>query len=428
MSCGAPMTVPKAEPIDPADILLQTDEPPSSPSAETIGFAEEPAAAPEPPPRKKPKLDVASLPPLTTNDPPLWRRHLHWLLILALIPLAVSLLTRSAEKTVEERLEETLDQYGEDEREQMLSRLERIESLDDILSILPGQKLRGAFLARTSKGHWLMAAAAALIYLAFFMFLAADGVANPIHVLLVGLFTATIGVGFLLLVQQIAAATAGAMLIGRGVGTLIFLVLKLIAYSYTAANDPNNGFFLSFIGFTLGVGLCEELVKTFPLFWHRATTANPSWRSFLIWGLASGAGFGIAEGLIYSARYYNGLYGPGIYLVRFLSCVALHSIWSGSVAILLFLCDNLFEDIESWYEWIFPTLLVIAVPAVLHGLYDTCLKKDRNGVALLVALASFGYLAFLLSRLQTDDDRAAHRAMLREYRRRRAALASEETD
>jgi RsiW-degrading membrane proteinase PrsW (M82 family) len=168
--------------------------------------------------------------------------------------------------------------------------------------------------------------------------------------------------------------------------------------------------------------LCEEFVKAIPLFWHRATDNGKTWRSMLIWGLASGAGFGIAEGIMYSGRYYNGVATVETYLVRFLSCVALHSIWTGSAAILLYIRRDMFDNVENWYEWIFPIIFVIGVPMVLHGLYDTCLKKEMNGVALLVAFASFGYLAFLFSRLQTVDDEAANKAMLREYERRKKAL------
>ena len=35
---------------------------------------------------------------------------------------------------------------------------------------------------------------------------------------------------------------------------------------------------------------------------------------------------------------------------------------------------------------------------ILHGLYDTLLKKELDAAALLVALASFGYLAYLIER------------------------------
>jgi RsiW-degrading membrane proteinase PrsW (M82 family) len=100
--------------------------------------------------------------------------------------------------------------------------------------------------------------------------------------------------------------------------------------------------------------------------------------------------------------------------------VALHAIWSGSVAIFLYERRDSFDGCDAWYEWIVPSLIVIAVPAVLHGLYDTCLKKDFNGTALLVAMASFGYLAFLFRRLQVDDDFASDQAVQRALARRRS--------
>ena len=257
-----------------------------------------------------------------------------------------------------------------------------------------------------------VAALATVAFLAFMMFLASGGSANPSHVLFVGLVTATVGVGFLFLVQVLAAVTDGHVIVGRSILVLIFYILKFIAFSYSAASDPDNGFLLSFLGFTFGVGLCEELIKAIPLFWHRDDDGGKNWRGLLIWGLASGVGFGIAEGILYSSRYYNGISGPGTYAVRFISCVALHAIWTGSVAITLFLRRDLFEKVGTWHDWIGPILFVIGVPMVLHGLYDTCLKKDMNGVALIVAVASFGYLAFLCSRLSGEDDEAAKRAML----------------
>jgi RsiW-degrading membrane proteinase PrsW (M82 family) len=281
----------------------------------------------------------------------------------------------------------------------------------------------GALFPRSSWAHWGLAAAATVLFLAFMMFLASDGSAQPIHVLVVGLITATLGVGFLLLVQMLAALTRGFVLIGGSVVALLFYVLKFIAFSYDAASDPDNGFFLSFLGFTMGVGLCEELVKAIPLFWRRNEDGGSTWRGLFIWGLASGAGFGIAEGIIYSSRYYNGISGPGMYAVRFLSCVALHAIWSGSVAITLYLKRDMFNHIDMWHDWIGPVLFVIGMPMILHGLFDTCLKKDLNAAALVVALLSFGYLAFLNSRLRGTDDEEARREMLREYKRRRAAMS-----
>ena len=94
---------------------------------------------------------------------------------------------------------------------------------------------------------------------------------------------------------------------GPGRKGLLFYVVKFIGFSYRCAEDPSNGFLLSFIGFTMGVGLCEELVKAVPLLWHFKTYGTMSWRAACLWGFASGVGFGVAEGIMYSSRYYNGI-------------------------------------------------------------------------------------------------------------------------
>jgi RsiW-degrading membrane proteinase PrsW (M82 family) len=424
-ACGEPMTVPSTS-IDPADILLGVDDSSPLPPGQGYGLSE-PETAPETPrPAKKkasrPMANLATLPPLTTDDPPLWRRHLHWLLVLAMIPLGASLLAGGDEADLLSRIGDTLRFASPEVKARFVSAIETDASLDNLIGILPDQRVQGAWLPRTTYAHWGMALVATILFLVFFMFLASDGSAEPMHVLAVGLFTAVFGVGFLLLLQTIASFTEGRIMVGGSVLTLVFYILKFIAFSYSAASDPENGFVLSFLGYTFGVGLCEELVKTVPLFWHQEEARGKNWRGIFIWGLASGAGFGIAEGILYSSRYYNGIGGPGIYVVRFLSCVALHSIWSGSVAITLYLRRDMFDGIDSWHGWIGPLLFVIGVPMVLHGLYDTCLKRDMNAVALLVAVASFGWLAYLTSRLYGTDDADATAAMLAEYKRRKGAM------
>ena len=104
-----------------------------------------------------------------------------------LSPLIVTLLTAARERSIIDRINDTLDGAHPDERARIIQQLERAESLDDILSALPDHRLPGAFLNRSSWGHLVMALLATLIYMAFFMFLAADGSANPWHVLLAGL-------------------------------------------------------------------------------------------------------------------------------------------------------------------------------------------------------------------------------------------------
>lgn len=353
--CGEPLTVPAVPPPEPepefdaAEYLLQSDAVAPPPPVAAARPSREAGAARAIKPR------VTSLPPLTTNDPPLWRRYLHWALVLALLPLAASLLTAGKDgESLSDRIDKTLERATPAEQKRFVEGLERSATLDDLLDGLPKKKLDGALLTRSSPAHWLMALAATALYMLFLVYLASDGSAKAAHVLSVGLITATVGVGLLLLVQWLASLTDGRIVVGRGVLGLVFIVLKFVAFSYSAATDPDNGFLLSFVGYTLGVGLLEELTKTVPLFWHRdesvgggrgGAARRANWRGLFIWGLASGAGFGIAEGIIYSARYYNGISGPGIYAVRFLSCVALHAIWSGSVAITLYLKRDLFDSV-----------------------------------------------------------------------------------
>jgi len=57
----------------------------------------------------------------------------------------------------------------------------------------------------------------------------------------------------------------------------------------------------------------------------------------------------------------------------------------------------------DWSEWGLAVLRVQGVPMVLHGLYDTLLKRDMNALALLPAIASFAWLAFLISRSYIAD-------------------------
>jgi RsiW-degrading membrane proteinase PrsW (M82 family) len=375
----------------------------------------------------RPRKDLSGLPPLTTNDPPLWLRHLHWLLILALLPLAFSLLHSRDEDDLRERFARTLQEAPEESQRRVFRILEQMEkgesSREDLFKAMPGHKLSGALLARDSFAHWGFAAGSTVLFMAFFLVLSAQKTADPVRLLVIGVFTATIGILLLLLLQVIADWSQGIWLRGGNIVVVIFYLVKLIGFSYRAALDPENGFLLSFVGYTLGVGFCEEVCKALPLLWQAQQSGLRYWRTSFLWGLASGAGFGISEGVLYSSRYYNGFSGVDMYVVRFISCVALHALWTGSVAITLQQKQSLLQGVESWYEYIPRLYLIVGVPMILHGLYDTLLKKEMNALALGVAILSFGYLAFQISRLHGGDDKQAKEDMLREYQRRRAAMS-----
>lgn len=433
--CSAKLQIPQPEAEEESYALQDEPEREKLPAPRTLppqqkkdDSAAEEVAEQAPRRKKLCKEDVAALPPLAAKEPPLWLRHLHWLLVLAMFPLAFSLLHHSATgEDVETRVDETIEQLSEEERERFEHAVEAIRSekdlLDRILTALPKKRLAGAFLPRDTWAHWIFGLGAALLFMAFFLLLSTHDTAEPVHLLAIGAFTATVGIGFLLIVQMFAAWSQRVWVVG-GLWALPFWIVKLIGYSYQAALDPDNGFFLSFVGFTLGVGFCEEVVKAAPLLWYYRQPRNQSWRSAFLWGLASGAGFGIAEGIMYSSSFYNGVFGADIYLVRFISCVALHALWTGSVGITLNQRQALIQqEMDHWYYYLPPVLYIVAVPMVLHGLYDTLLKKEMNAAALGVAILSFLYLAFQISRLHSVDDEEATADMLREYQRRRQALS-----
>lgn len=250
-------------------------------------------------------------------------------------------------------------------------------------------------LAEDSWGHWGLGLLSAVAFLLYFCLAYPRGNARPSHLLAVGVFTGTLGILFLLAVQWLSSVAARIRMRGRGLIMLIWLILIAIAFSYAAADDPTNGFFLSCVGFTLGVGLMEELTKLLPVIWHYRADATLSWGGACVWGLVSGAGFGVAEGIMYSSRYYNGESTLGIYIVRFVSCVAIHAAWAGAAAILMFRRrDWLKGDMDKW-DWARAVFPAMWVPMVLHGLYDTFLKTDMAPWALATGVASFGYFVFL---------------------------------
>jgi RsiW-degrading membrane proteinase PrsW (M82 family) len=426
-ACKSQLVVPQPPAEDTAAALLLGDDHPA-----------EPVSPPSPPPAPvpavfvhpgpvKPPTRASQLPPLKSNEPAAWLRHLHWLLMLALIPLAVSLLRKGDDRDIVERLDQTIESMPPEGRANVdrtfESMLEGKADFDDLFKDLPRHRLIGAALPRDTHLHWLFALGSIVIFLAFFVFLATGGVADARHLVAIGLFTGTVGVLFLVVVQAIAEATQNTVVVGRSLLVIFFWIAKLIGLSYRAALDPDNGFWVSFLGFTAGVGLCEEVVKIAPVLVRYRRQSDDNWRGAFLWGLASGAGFGIAEGVMYSAQMYNGVSGAGTYLVRFVSCVALHALWTGSAAIAVQQKQHLLQAAEKWHDFFAPTLVYIAVPMVLHGLYDTLLKKDYNWWALMVALASFGYLAFQVSRLHGADTAQATADMLREYKRRRTGLA-----
>lgn len=330
------------------------------------------------------------------------RDYLYVILALALIPLIGSVFGKQDD--VEARIEQTLKHNP-----QVAEQLNKNESIsrDELLRALPGRRIEGAHLARDSWEHWLYALLSAGVFLGLILLLSGRGSARPVDLLKVGVFTGTIGILLLLGVQLAAAATQGVWFRGGGVVVILFYIVKFIGFSYQSALDSDSGFVLSLLGFTFGVGFCEELCKALPLLWHFRRKATLDWRGALTWGLATGAGFGVSEAITYSSDYYNGVSTVGIYGVRFISCVALHAVWSGAVGITLWRNQRLIQGELGWLDYFAPLLRILGIAMILHGLYDTLLKRNYEVAALAVAVASFAWLAFTIERARRLEDAPA---------------------
>ncbi len=376
-----------------------------------------PPAPPPPPPVVRPPTTVRRPGPATLraiSDG--WRNKARWSLFFALIPLG--LYTFLSTDDLKSRIEETKKQHPEFAR-----RANQKRTIDEVLAVLPSKRIEGAALSRSTSAHWLMALLSALIFWEFILIVQPMGTSTSRQLWAVGIFTGTVGILMLLIVQAASIVVAKADLQG-GIAFPFFLILKFIGYSYAAATDPDNSFVLSMLGFTMGVGLLEEFFKALPIFWHHRRSGTLDLRGTVVWGLATGIGFGVSEGISYSSDFYNGLQGGGIYVVRFISCVALHAVWSATVAILVWrsrrafralpafhavfgalvaLCmksrrSDAIDLLSRWWRW-FPLVFVsLGISMVLHGFYDTVLKKEYGLAALGGGMFSFALFFWLYDR------------------------------
>ena len=112
-------------------------------------------------------------------------------------------------------------------------------------------------------------------------------------------------------------------------------------------------------------------------------------RTFLFYGLVSGLGFGIYEGIDYQSGPYlaaaqkTGDYG-GYYLENMLRLTSLpffHAVWAGTSAYLIWFAARVPQARAGF------VLLAIFVPAIFHGLYDALVGFSTLLSLLIVAFS-----------------------------------------
>jgi RsiW-degrading membrane proteinase PrsW (M82 family) len=304
---------------------------------------------------------------------PVWaeetRRQLHWIFVACFIPLLVMQFVAIPEVGID---------MDEEQAQAVIAQLSA-----------------NAHLPEDSAVHWLYAAMSAVGFgtLLALMF---PRVKTPAYSMVwTGIGTGTVGIAVLLVVQFIAIFTA-ALAPGMGLMSLPLGILKLIGVAYLLAFSAGSSFAGSLIGFTFGVGLCEEFCKAIPVVFYLRNAEKVGWRKACLVGLASGVGFGVSEGIHYSAEMYNGVMPWMVYLVRFVSCVSFHAVLTGAVAILMYNNQDYVHEMFSGWNMFFFVLYYLGVAMVLHGLYNTLLKHGLSSLALVIALGCCFWLRFLI--------------------------------
>jgi RsiW-degrading membrane proteinase PrsW (M82 family) len=315
-------------------------------------------------------------PPRRVSKPPRDARDiLRYFFALTLAPLLLYSATEHEDPPLRQEVERALK-----ENPALRSRRESIKTLDDLFSQLEIEKVAGALHPRFTSAQWIYAGVSALGFWGLILALFPLGRANSTHLWTVGILIGTAGIVLLLLIHR----------------------LPFVRAFYDAASG-RSGFLNSLSGFLLGVGACEELVKLLPLAVVVRRGGNLDVRGATAWGLAMGAGFGVSEGIWYSAEFYNGLLPGDVYLVRFVSCVALHMVWSAAAAARLWDTRREVEAADNPVGIVLPMVLAAAGSIGLHGLYDVLLKFGANVGAVSAAGLSFLYFYWSVDRQRASE-------------------------
>lgn len=345
--------------------------------------------------RRNPLVDDHSEPLNKVKKKRILRGSLYFVFVLAFIPLFMMML-EPPEVSVLQRIENGIDQELKGEtRKKARKAFEDAKkgraSLDDILSYFPNKKLKDAWLPRNSDKHIYLGLVCAIGFLFTVCICLPKGFTRIPIMLIIGGFTGVFGTGLLLIIQHMAITGWGLVL-----GGPFAIIFFMIGIAYRALLNPDLPFINCLVSFTFGVGLCEEIIKALPIFLIFMGRSRLRWHECCALGMASGIGFGIAEGIFYSGQMYNGLYGPMIYAVRFVSCVMLHAIWCAAAALFLHRFQKLSHGKMNMLIGFYKLVILISIPMFLHGLYDTLLTKNMDGLALTVALFSFGWLLLMV--------------------------------
>ncbi len=156
----------------------------------------------------------------------------------------------------------------------------------------------------------------------------------------------------------------------------------------------SDGIIRNSLGYILGVGVTEELVKALPLFYIATRSKTPLVpQTMVFYGVICGISFGVYEGVEYQMTLNKDLdYNSSFFsnIARLTSLPFFHSMCSGLAGYFIS-----FAVLKPRFRK-FLYCLAIAMPAVLHGLYDVFADT-------LLGIAIGGFVVLLLNYYVNND-------------------------
>lgn len=154
------------------------------------------------------------------------------------------------------------------------------------------------------------------------------------------------------------------------VSMLVLLPLQGIPpWSSLYAISHSHSFLTQFIGMYFGVGINEELCKAAILFWivrRPGQLLIP--QTVVFYGMISGLGFGIFEGVSYQMNLNRAQGVDDAYflnIARLTSLPFLHALWTGLAG--YFISFSALYPKKRYGLWV----IAIGMPALLHAIYNT---------------------------------------------------------
>lgn len=154
------------------------------------------------------------------------------------------------------------------------------------------------------------------------------------------------------------------------VSTIVFLILHAFGvFTIASAMADSKSIFVRFIGMFFAAGLPEEFCKAVIIFWLvRRPGQICAPQTIVMYGLFSGLGFGINEGVCYQLGINREMGIDGAYflnVLRLTSLPFLHASWCG-IASYFIAFSALFPAYRRGL-WV----IAIVLPALIHAAYNS---------------------------------------------------------